>query len=132
MFLKKIIISILLIIYTIFFGCNFILAANLDDAFRTGSYLDTAADGAGYELEADMAESIISTIIQAVLSFLGVIFLVLMIYGGYLWMTALGNEEQLTKAKNVIIAAVTGLVIVVSAYAISWFVVDKLGTGTLK
>lgn len=132
MFLKKIIISILLIIYTIFFGCNFILAANLDDAFRTGSYLDTAADGAGYELEADMAESIISTIIQAVLSFLGVIFLVLMIYGGYLWMTARGNEEQLTKAKNVIIAAVTGLVIVVSAYAISWFVVDKLGTGTLK
>ena len=95
--------------------------------------LKTAAGqrGAGYETSAE-PESIISMIISIALSFIGVVFLVLMIYGGYLWMTAHGNEEQAAKAKKLIGAAIIGLVIVISAYAISWFVISKLGGAALE
>lgn len=62
---------------------------------------------------------IIGKIIQIILSFLGVIFLVLMVYGGYLWMTGGGNEEQIAKAKNIMGTAVIGLIIVLAAYAIT-------------
>lgn len=52
-------------------------------------------------------------------TFLGVVFLGLMIYAGFLWMLAWGNEQEVEKAKNIIIAAVIGLVVVLTAYAIT-------------
>ncbi|MCK4554677.1 hypothetical protein KAU19_07015 [Candidatus Parcubacteria bacterium] len=134
MSLKKILTFSLLITCAIFFCYSFVLAANLGDAFGHDGYIDQAAgeEGAGYDTEGDEVEIIIATIIQTALSFLGVIFLMLMIYGGYLWMTARGNEEQTTKAKNTITAAIIGIVIVLSAYAISYFVVKKLGDKALE
>jgi len=104
---------------------------NLDDAFKIGGPLSEAAKGAGYYKESTTVEEIIGWILTVVLSFLGVIFLVLMVYGGYNWMTARGNEEQVKKAQEAITAAVIGLVIVILAYAISWFVIFKLGGATL-
>lgn len=84
--------------------------------------------------------------IKIALSAVGIIFFVLMFYAGYLWMTARGAEETITTAKNTIIMAVIGLIIVVSGYAISNFIVtyvverqagnpatdtENLGTGPL-
>ncbi len=128
-----IILSLMLIMLSlsIFLVFSDVKAANLQDAFKDDYLGKTAREGAGYDT-ATKTEDIISTIIQVALSFLGVIFLVLMIYGGYLWMMAKGNEEQVTKAKNLIIAAMIGLIIVLAAYAISWFVISKLGGATLK
>ena len=63
--------------------------------------------------------SIIGKIVGAALSFLGVVFFVLIIYGGYMWMFSMGNEQTAAKAKEIIIAAVIGLVIVLMAYAIT-------------
>jgi len=105
---------------------------NLQDAF--GIRLDQVAggEGAGYNISQKSPEQIIGIIIQSVLSFLGVIFLILTIYGGYLWMTASGNEEQVSKAKKTLTAAVIGVIIVVSAYAISYFVIERLGQGALQ
>lgn len=60
------------------------------------------------------------------LSFIGTIFFVLIIYSGIMWMTAAGNEQQVAKAKDIIIAATIGLVIVLSAYAITRFIGDTL------
>lgn len=68
----------------------------------------------------------ISTIISLILSLVGVIFLVLMIYGGINWMTAGGNEAQVKAAQNILSKAVIGLVIVLSAYAITYFIIDKI------
>ena len=48
------------------------------------------------------------------------------IYAGVLWMTAAGNEGQVTKAKNIIITSVIGTVIIAAAYAITNFVFDAL------
>ncbi|MFH1173149.1 MAG: hypothetical protein V1692_01305 [bacterium] len=65
-------------------------------------------------------------VIGAALSLVGVIFLALMVYGGILWMTARGNDDQVNKARNIITAAVIGIIIVLAAYGITYFVVSSL------
>lgn len=121
----------IIIIAVLFVGAiSTAYAANLQSA---DSYLYVGAREGGYDTHVkNTPESVIASIIQTALSFLGVIFLILMIYGGYLWMTARGNEEQSGKAKNTIVAAIIGIVIVLSAYAISYLVIEKLGAGTLS
>lgn len=68
----------------------------------------------------------IGNIISYVLGFVGVIFLILMIAGGLMWMTAGGNEQRVEKAKSLITNAVIGMIIVFSAYAITYFVTNTL------
>ena len=65
----------------------------------------------------------IGRIVQAVLASVGVVFLILAIYGGYTWMLSRGNEQQATKAKNILVNAIIGLLIVLSAYAITTMMV---------
>ena len=76
-------------------------------------------------------ESVAGSAIKAFLSILGVIFLLLLIYGGYTWMTAQGNEEGVATAKKIITAAVIGLVIIMASYAITDFVLFNLEGATL-
>lgn len=52
-------------------------------------------------------------------TFLGITFLGLMLYAGFIWMTARGNEQEVGKAKNIIIYAVIGLTVILAAYAIT-------------
>ncbi len=68
---------------------------------------------------------IIGKIIGVFLSFLGVIFFVLIIYGGFMWMTAAGNNDQITKAKSVITSAAIGLLIILSAYVITYLITTE-------
>lgn len=74
--------------------------------------------------------TMIGRIIQAFLGILGVVALVLIIYAGFLWMTAGGNDEQITKAKRMMAQAVIGLAIVLSSFAITSFVVSRLVAAT--
>jgi len=106
-----------------------LLAANLSDAFKKP--LEDFSDQAGYQNKNVNIELFIAKIIQTILSFLGVIFLILMLYGGYLWMTDRGNADRMAKAQKVMEAAVIGLIIVVGAYAISYFVVNALSKDLL-
>lgn len=66
------------------------------------------------------------TIIGTVLSFLGVIFLILTITGGIMWMTAGGNTDQVAKAKKMITSAIVGLIVVFASYALTSFIGDIL------
>lgn len=68
----------------------------------------------------------VAAVIKVVLAFLGVVFIILIIYAGLLWMTSAGNEEKIGTAKKTLIAATIGLAIVLSAYAITFFVIDQL------
>lgn len=70
--------------------------------------------------------AIVGTAIGALLGLIGAIFLVLMIYAGYHWMTARGEEEKVNKAKDTITRAIIGLIIVVGAYAIWSFIFSRL------
>lgn len=109
---------------------------SLRDAFGNDSSpgpLGQVAAGAGYERvdNSNNIEATIGKIIQTFLSVLGIIFLILTIYAGYTWMTAQGNEAKVDKAKNTLTTAIIGLIIVLAAYALSYFVISSLGEGTL-
>jgi len=69
---------------------------------------------------------IIANIIKIALGLLGIGAVGLMMYAGYLWMTAGGNEEQIGTAKKVMVNAAIGLAIILSAYSIVSFVVTQL------
>jgi len=81
--------------------------------------------GTGTISETTFAEEI-AKIITVALGFLGLLFLILVIYAGFLWMTAAGNDEKIATAKKIMIAAVIGAAIVLSAYAITIFVISNL------
>lgn len=72
---------------------------------------------------------IVASIIQVILGLIGMIFFGFTIYAGFLWMTAGGEEEKVTKAKSLLMQAVIGLAVILSAYAITLFAV-KLATGS--
>ncbi len=78
--------------------------------------------------DADLT-SIIGTVINVFLGLLGVIFLVLVIYAGFRWMTAGGDQGQVDKAKRILINATVGLVITLMAYAIATFIINALTGG---
>lgn len=94
------------------------------------SNLDTVNDSAGLGGSGSTLTVTIGLVINAFLGILGVIFLVLTIFAGFTWMTAMGDEKKIAKAKNILISAVIGLVVLLSAYAISSFVIDQLSTAT--
>lgn len=138
-YLNKIIVFVVISIGSILFiiAPVYAVAGNLKDAFTPGQDkpLFNTAQQAGLSPEAAYnfgLEFVIGKIIQATLSLLGIIFIILMIYGGGLWMTAKGNEQQVDKAKDLITAAIIGLVIVVAAYAISYFVIKTIGGAGFK
>lgn len=72
----------------------------------------------------------IGSLINVALQFLGVVTVVIILYGGFKWMTAGGNEEKVGEAKRLIIAGIIGLAIILSAYAISSFVISSILTAT--
>ncbi|MCK4539814.1 hypothetical protein KAU09_01525 [Candidatus Parcubacteria bacterium] len=76
------------------------------------------------EAEDDDVRDMAVTIIKYLITFLGIIAVAIILYGGFVWMTAAGNEDRVTKAKNIIIAGVIGLVIVIASYAIVNFVIE--------
>ena len=75
---------------------------------------------------------LIGQIIGIALSFVGAIFFLLVLYAGFRWMTAFGNEEKVSTSKSIMEHAVLGLVIVLSAYAISRFVFGALTDRTAQ
>jgi TRAP-type C4-dicarboxylate transport system permease small subunit len=94
-------------------------------------YLEVTAKAAGFSDPKTIPE-IIGVIIAAFLSLLGIIFLILIIYGGFLWMTSAGNETKVLKAKKTLTQATIGLIIIVSSYAITYFVINALQGAALE
>lgn len=126
--MKNSLLIILSSLFILFFVFNFSLAntsaaPNLKDAFN--SNLNSTAEKAAYKINTDDTDALadsINSMINIVLTLLGVIFIGLSVYGGFLYMTARGNEEQTKKGQSVIVQSLIGLIIVLSAYAISFFV----------
>lgn len=65
-------------------------------------------------------------IVRGALSLLGIVFVVLIIIGGYKWLTAGGDEKDVTTALSYIKRAVIGLIIIISAWAIWAFIIENL------
>jgi hypothetical protein len=65
-------------------------------------------------------------IITPFFSILGILFLVLMIYGGVIWMTSTGDSASITKAKSILVRAVLGLIIILLSYGFTQFVFEAI------
>ncbi|OGF35520.1 hypothetical protein A2303_06760 [Candidatus Falkowbacteria bacterium RIFOXYB2_FULL_47_14] len=104
----------------------FVFAATpLDNLEKVGT------EGAGYAPYEDGEYNntfitVVGVIIKAFLSLLGVIFIVLILFGGYNWMTAAGDEQKVSKAKDTISRALIGLIIVVGSFAIWQFISNAI------
>lgn len=71
-------------------------------------------------------EVVVGRIILGALLVIAIVFAVLVVYAGYLWMTARGNEETITKAINTLKNAAIGFILAVGAYAITAYIVTKV------
>jgi hypothetical protein len=98
-----------------------------DDYFggQTGDEFSSTA-GLG---QANLVDTI-AQIIRIALGFLGVIAVVIILLGGFKWMTAGGADPKVQEAKKLIFSGVIGLVIIIAAYAIASFVIESIVTAT--
>jgi hypothetical protein len=89
--------------------------------------LVTVADKIGIDVsKTTSVAEIAGNIIGVALSLLGVIFMILIVYGGYMWMMARGNESESDKAKEVLVSATIGITIVFSAYVFTNYILTSL------
>jgi type IV secretory pathway VirB2 component (pilin) len=72
----------------------------------------------------------VASIIQVIIGFLGVVAIIIILIGGFKWMTSGGNEEKVGEAKKLLSAGVIGLIIILAAYAITTFVISALVSAT--
>ena len=72
----------------------------------------------------------ISAIIRTILGFLGIVAVVIILFGGFQWMTAGGSPEKVKGAKTLIIQGIIGLVIVLCSFAIAQFVISSIVSAT--
>ena len=124
--MKTFLVSIFII--TAFFSSAQFLFAN---SFNDG--LKQTAQSSGYTSNitntnhtSESLSSKVGTILEIIISLVGIFFFVLMMYGGYRWMMAQENASETDKAKTLITNAVFGLLVVLSAYAITLFVSSVL------
>lgn len=82
-------------------------------------------NSAGYDSGTDLL-GVIRTVIVAILSLLAVIFLVLLIYAGFKWMTAAGDSDDVKKAKATLKTAIIGLVIIFASYGLTYFIFNQM------
>jgi hypothetical protein len=90
------------------------------DDFLSSDFADETGLG-----NRDIKESI-GGLIKSALGFLGIIAFVIVMYGGFIYMTAQGDETKLKKAQGIIVSGAIGLAIIFSAYAITTFIVSEL------
>ncbi len=93
-------------------------------------YTEGVAQKSGYDVQGVTVTSFsqrIGNAIRGVISFLGTIFFALTVYAGYLWMTAQGEEEKVTKAKKILKTSAIGMMIVLGAFSITTFFLNGFG-----
>ena len=77
----------------------------------------------------DLREGVMS-IVTILLGFLGIIAILLILWGGFVWMTAGGNEDKVGQAKKIISAGIIGLIIIFISFALATFVIEQLISAT--
>lgn len=82
--------------------------------------------GEGKESPAAVAVAIVNI----ALSFLGIVTLIIVLWGGFLFLFARGNTEQTSKGKKVLLIGIIGIGIVLASYGISYFVFNQLSEVT--
>lgn len=100
-------------------------------ASRAETLLAIVEEWAGVP-EPQPPEYVIANLIYVALGVVGLILIILIIYGGWLWGSARGNEERVTQAQNLIRNAVIGVIIIFSSFFITTFIVYKIGQANFE
>ncbi|MDP3900423.1 MAG: pilin [bacterium] len=132
--LKKIGVRIALLVL-ILNSLSFALAApvnaqggvDVDYYFQTG---DNDQLGDTVKLGKEDPRKIAANVINVILGFLGLMAVVIILAGGFKWMTASGNQDRVEEAKKLISAGIIGLVIVMASFGIAVYVVKSLVVAT--
>lgn len=129
--IKKInlLISLVILITLSFFWVNVVTAGTFDQIIKG---FKNTGQNAGYEVKGSGAPKqefvpAWGKYVNGLIMLMAFLFMILVIYGGWLWMTARGKEEQVEKGKNIIIQGVIGLGIVVGARIITEIALTYLG-----
>ncbi|MDP3244637.1 MAG: hypothetical protein Q8M83_03175 [bacterium] len=107
-------------------------AAQKEGTDFTNTFLNSAGFNVLKTSEGQDVRLYVVALIKMVLSATGFLFLILVVYGGYLWMTAAGNEETLTKAKQIISKAIVGFVVIMAAYSLTAFIGWYIGQSMIN
>ncbi len=86
----------------------------------------TEIDNSNLALSKENPIKTATNLINSAMTFLGLIAVVIILVGGFKWMTAMGNEENIKKAKELMTAGIIGLVIILAAWGIARYVVTTL------
>jgi len=123
---KKFLLIGMFVLFSLFFFTNSTHAAKqITDA---PSQLTSVAGPTGINSEVSVPQYV-GNVIKWALSAVGLIFFILMVYAGFKWMLARGNDEGITKARDTVFGAIIGLAIVVASYAITNFITDRVIKG---
>ncbi len=116
--MKKILITLALGvgIFSLFFGASQALAADLG--------LEVIDESIGLS-NTDPRETV-GRIINIAMLALGTIALLIVLWGGFIWLTSNGESDKIDRAKQVLKNGVVGLVIILSAWGIATFVLNQL------
>ena len=121
-----------IIVICLFLGA-FIFFTQPAAVFAYDFELHSGLGDTGYEAGYDEAgltdvsvEDTTGKVIKMILGYIGVFFLLLTIYAGFVWMLARGNEQEIEKAKKILQNAIIGLIVVLFAYAITYLVASTL------
>ncbi|NTW22488.1 hypothetical protein HGA34_03005 [Candidatus Falkowbacteria bacterium] len=91
-----------------------------------------AAVNAGIGLTNNSPQVIVARIINVTLGFLGIIAVVIIVAGGFKWMTSGGSEDKIGEAKKLMAAGVIGLIIILASWGISRFVISSISNATMS
>lgn len=99
-------------------------------ALNIDKYSDTIAKKAGFQTTqvqgANYLDTTIGKAVAVIMGFVGIIFFVMILVSGFQWLTAGGNEEKAKHAKDRVISATVGFLIVISAYLITYFIYQTI------
>ena len=70
--------------------------------------------------------SFLAGFVQTTLGMVGIIFFLIMLYGGFLWLTAGGNDENVSRARKILGHGVVGFIVTLGAMIIVRFVADLI------
>ncbi len=73
-------------------------------------------------------KAVVVAIVGILLGFLGIIAVIIILWGGFIYMTASGDSAKTDKAKSMIISGIIGIIIILAAWAIANFVITNIGT----
>ncbi len=106
---------------------SFVSAQSADDLLWGGTQEEV---GNKIGLGNEDPRVIAAALINVILGFLGIIAVIIVLMGGFRWMTAGGNEDKIGEARGLLSAGVIGLIIILASWGLAQFVVNLLYNAT--